>query len=134
MTLEEQFEGHTYSTVIDGERREWKVTDLWRASSGLPPKELLPSEIPEYENLLALEVGQCWGQRDETGKPIGGYTFSRLVFDVERMLSIQKRGLDGIHHAVLLGPDGRVMDGLHRLILAHAAGETVLVVQFDEWP
>jgi len=122
------FEGHTFSSFIDGCRREWKVPDLWEAAADLPVRELYPHDLPEFENLLGLEVERCWGVRDETGKPVHGFPFSKLIQDVKRMLEAD------LSCPVILGPDGRVMDGMHRLIIAHIRGVAVNVVQFTRWP
>ena len=124
----DSFEGHTFSTMIDGVRREWKVTSLWMKAMDIPMIPMLPEDIPEWKNLMELEVERCWGVRDETGKPVSGFPFSKLVQDVKRIMEAD------LNCPILLGPDGRVMDGIHRLVKAHALGELVLVQQFEEWP
>jgi hypothetical protein len=122
------FETHVCTLMLDGMARKWNVTDLWESARGLPVRSMRPDDIPEWGNLMEIEVGECWGSRDNTGKPTRGFPFRKLVGDVKRIIEAD------LGCPILLGPNGRILDGIHRLVKAHVLGVTILVQQFEEWP
>ena len=104
-----------HSRTVPGGRAFWWTEKLWGAVSGLPIIHVPIAEIQEFDQ-------DCWfGGRGPTCREVA-----------EHARRIQ--GAD-LAHPVILGADGRLMDGGHRIAKAWLAGRTVVdAVQFDAEP
>jgi hypothetical protein len=95
----------------------WDVDRLIVLSQGLPRKSVPIGSIGELDSNYWFD--------DSEERP----TVRRVV---EHMKLIE--GVD-LSYPVILGPDGRVMDGMHRIARAVFEGqESVLAVQFETLP
>jgi len=93
----------------------WNVDRLVQLSRDLPVREIELSSICELDTVYWFD--------DETDPPT-----VRSVVDHIRL--IQEVDMS---HPIILGYDGRVMDGMHRIARALLTGkETIKAVQFDE--
>ena len=95
----------------------WDVHRLVELSRGLPVKKVPLELIPELDQ-------RSWFEEDESPP---------TCRDVARHAKlIQETDLE---HPVILGADGRVMDGMHRVCKALIEGcKTVKAVQFEKDP
>lgn len=104
--------GHTCSWGGD----TWKVPTLWVAAEGLPV-QVVPLAV--FEDHLDRGVTQVWDLDD----------LHDFLEHVERLLAAD------LSYPILLAPDGRVLDGYHRLLKARREGrEAILVKQFAVLP
>lgn len=95
----------------------WDVSHLIELSSNLPVKELPLSEIRELDTVY-------WFGAD--GSPA---TVRILIRHMERVNDVD------LTFPVILGREGEVMDGMHRVARSLLEGRTtVAVVQFSEQP
>ncbi len=93
----------------------WDVDRLVQLSRDLPVREVELSSIWELDTVYWFD--------DETGPPT-----VRSVVDHVRL--IQEVDMS---YPIILGYDGRVMDGMHRIARALLEGkETIKAVQFEE--
>lgn len=84
--------------------RRWRVSNLWEAARDLPVTRLRVDQVRELDE-------DCWFSGD------GRTPTVRAVADHARR--IHDADLDD---PVLLGADGQVLDGLHRIAKAHLSG------------
>ena len=105
-----------HSHTVPGGRGYWLTEKLWVAAANLTPKRIKIDDIAEFDR-------DCWfGERHAP-------TIRNVADHVRRI-----RDAD-LSYPVILGSDGRLLDGGHRLAKAHLLGEAhVLAVQFDEDP
>jgi hypothetical protein len=92
----------------------WDVDRLVELSRGLPIKEVELASIDEVDSVYWFD--------DESQRPTVRRVVehARLIEDVD------------LSYPVILGVDGRVMDGMHRIAKALLVGrETISAVQFD---
>jgi hypothetical protein len=95
----------------------WDVERLIERSTGLPVKEVPLSSIRE------LDTAHWFGA---DGAP---YTVRVLVRHMELVNEVD------LSYPVILGTEGQVMDGMHRVARCLLEGrETVAAVQFNEQP
>ena len=91
----------------------WDVDRLVELSRDFPVKQVPLSAIWELDTAY-------WGER-MTPRQLADHV--RLTNDVD------------VSHPIILGADGRVMDGMHRLVRALLEGRvTIAAVQFDVHP
>jgi hypothetical protein len=95
----------------------WDVDRLIELSAGLPHEEVPLADIRELDEpfwfLGDASVPTCRDVADH----------ARLIADTD------------LRHPIILGADGRVMDGMHRVAKAYLEGrETVLATRFDADP
>jgi hypothetical protein len=92
----------------------WDVDRLVELSRGLPIKDVELASIDEVDSVYWFD--------DESQRPTVRRVVehARLIEDVD------------LSYPVILGVDGRVMDGMHRIAKALLVGrETIRAVQFD---
>ena len=82
----------------------WRVDRLIAAAEGLPVEQVAVEEIAELDTNYWFHAGH-----DPT---------------VRNVVRHARHALDGVDasHPVILGPDGRVMDGMHRIVRALLVG------------
>ena len=95
----------------------WDVDRLIELSSGLPIREIARDSIGEVDTVYWFSAGSS----EPTVRNIVEHF--RLVQEVDSS------------HPVILGVDGRVMDGMHRIARAMLEGRTMVrAVQFETYP
>lgn len=95
----------------------WDVDRLIRLSRGLPARPLAVDSVGEVDTVYWFDAS--------TAAP----TVRAVVAHARRMLDAD------MSHPVILGPDGRVMDGMHRIARALLEGKPeVSAVRFPELP
>jgi hypothetical protein len=95
----------------------WDVDRLIELSSGLPIREIALDSIGEVDTVYWFSAGSS----EPTVRNIVEHF--RLVQEVDSS------------HPVILGVDGRVMDGMHRIARAMLEGRTMVrAVQFETYP
>ena len=105
-----------HSHTVPGGRGYWLTEKLWSAAAGLPAKRVKLADIPEFDL-------DCWF-RDRHAPTIRNVAeHARRIHEAD------------LSYPVLLGSNGRLLDGGHRLAKAYLRGEIeVLAVQFDQDP
>jgi hypothetical protein len=94
----------------------WDVDRLVELCDGLPVEEVALDDIAEIDSVYWFDE---W-QRPTVRKVIEHF---RLVQDVD------------MSHPIILGPDGRVMDGMHRVARALLDGQsTIAAVRLSVLP
>jgi hypothetical protein len=94
----------------------WDVDRLIRLSRDLPAIDLDVATIGEVDTVYWF---------DETDTP----TVRRVVDHVRLINEVDTA------HPIILGPDGRVMDGMHRVARAMLEGRTTIrAVRFEQLP
>jgi hypothetical protein len=94
----------------------WDVDRLIDVSATLDPKEVPLTSITDIDSEYWFSTGQKPTVRNVV-------EHARLMQDVE------------MSHPIILGADGRVMDGMHRVARALLEGRTTIsVVQFKDQP
>ncbi len=99
----------------DGGIDAWDVTRLIHLGRGLPVTEVDLSSIHELDTVYWFD--------DASGPPTVRHVLEhvRLICDVD------------MSHPIILGHDGRVMDGMHRIARALLDGrKTIDAIQFAE--
>jgi hypothetical protein len=95
----------------------WDVARLIELSRGLPTRH-----VP-IESIWELDTNYWFDDREQRPTVRRVVEHMRLIDDVD------------LSHPVILGPDGRVMDGMHRIARAVREGhESILAVQFETLP
>ena len=119
-----------YDRTISGVRRRYKVEYLWSKAKTLPIREINPRDIVEFEWLWQQQVSMIWGGHGGSKEQRGNPDFSMAQFQehTERVISAD------LEYPIIVDPNGRLMDGVHRLMKAVIEGKKVKVVQFEEWP
>jgi hypothetical protein len=105
-----------HSHTVPGGRGYWLTEKLWAAAAQLPSKRVKLKDIREFDR-------DCWfGERH-----------APTIRDVaEHARRIDEADLS---YPIILGSDGRLLDGGHRLAKAYLRGDIdVLAVQFEEDP
>ncbi|MEZ4437197.1 MAG: hypothetical protein R3F65_32795 [bacterium] len=106
----------TYTTVVDGERRVWRVERLWALARDLPTYDYPVAESP------VLDQDRWFG---DVHRP----TVRAVVEHLRRIEAADAR------HAIIVSAAGDVMDGIHRIAQAWLAGRaTVPAVRFEVDP
>ena len=85
----------------------WDVDRLIRLAEGLPVEQVRLDEIAEIDSVYWFDE---W-QRPTVRSVV---EHCRLIGEVD------------LRHPIILGPDGRVMDGMHRIARALVEGATVI--------
>lgn len=95
----------------------WDVDRLIELSRGLPVRDVEVSSIWEVDTVYWFD--------QETDPP----TVRRVVDHARLMEEVD------LAHPIILGFDGRVMDGMHRVARALLEGRTIIkAVQFEDHP
>lgn len=103
--------------LVDGHTHIWDVAALLNASKGLPVRDVPLSSIAEIDEPYWYELGDT--------KPT-----CRSVMDHARLAEAAD-----LAWPVLLCADGRVMDGMHRIMKAVGEGRTHITArQLTETP
>lgn len=105
-----------HSHTVPGGRGYWLTEKLWAAAASLPPKRVRIEDIAEFDR-------DCW--------------FGARHAPTIRNVAEHARRIDeaDLAYPILLGRDGRLLDGGHRLAKAYLSGAIdVLAVQFEEDP
>jgi hypothetical protein len=112
---EEQWRNHRYMDGDEHEVRTWFVPRLWELARELPVEE-----VPTTELLIELE--RAYSVR-EIPNCMEMARHSRRTFDAD------------LSHPIILAPDGKLMDGSHRIAKAWITGSpSVRAVRFREMP
>jgi hypothetical protein len=94
----------------------WDVDRLIERSRTLPPKRIALEDIEEVDTVY-------WFREDEEPTVRNVVEHMRLTREVD------------LSHPIILGQDGRVMDGMHRIARAMLEGHaTIEAVQFPVHP
>jgi hypothetical protein len=95
----------------------WRVDRLIELSRQLPVREVALHSIADVDSVMGFD--------DHSSFPPVGSMAEHLRLISEADTSVP----------VILGPDGRVMDGLHRIVRATIEGcSTIMAVKFDTEP
>ena len=106
-----------FCTVVDGQRCTWLIQSLVTATAHLPVVEIPTSDLDEY-----LDMN---GWFDENRKP----TPRAIAEHWKRMQAAD------LSCPIILSKVHGLMDGMHRLMKAHATGQrTIKAVVLDEAP
>jgi len=93
-----------HSRPVPGGRGYWWTEGLWKAAEGLPAYRLALAAIPEFDE-------DCWfGGRAPTCREVAEH--ARRITNAD------------LGYPVILGSDGRLMDGGHRIARAWLDGMT----------
>jgi hypothetical protein len=108
-------EGHGYIDYDGDEERFWFVETLWAAARAVPAEEVPLDALPwRADGCHVLGTPPTWGA---------------LADHCARAMSAEPR------FPVVVGPDGEVMDGMHRLVRAAVEGrETVSIARLPAAP
>lgn len=107
--------GHGYIDYVGDEEHFWRVETLWAAAAAGPVVETPLDEIPWRED-------GCYVLGDPP-------TWGAFAAHMARAL---RAALD---YPIVIGPGGDVMDGMHRILRAHAEGRaTIRAVRLRERP
>ena len=99
-------------------RKVWYITTIWRAAEGLPVSDVPIASIRELDQVVWFS--DAWGK-----KP----TCRAVIDHCVRIMQAE------FTHPVILGPDGGVLDGMHRIAKAMLDGATtVRAVMLVEMP
>ena len=97
-------EGHGYIDFVGSEEHYWKIETIWHAARDLPVRQTALDDIPWREDgCFVLGDPPTWGA---------------LAEHCRRAL-----GADTAW-PVILGPEGEVVDGMHRIVRASLEGRT----------
>lgn len=113
---------HSYSREYeDGCFAAWDVKRLWQLSKSLPIENL---PIQNFQEAI-----DKWITFDSVEQPDGRFTAN---IDVEHFYRIKRASLK---YPIILDSDGRIMDGMHRLMKTYLSDKPLLsVVQFTKTP
>lgn len=100
--MQEPPTGHGYIDVVGNETHFWRIETLWAAAEGLPSRNLPLEEIPwQDDGCFILGDPPTWG------------AFAVHV----------RRAMDAdLTYPIIVGPNGDVMDGMHRVVRAFVEG------------
>lgn len=106
-----------YARKIEGDTLIWEVDRLVKLSEHYLPKEIMVESIDEIdENYWFIEKGEIPSARE----------ISKHIDFADKT---------SFKYPVILSSDGKVMDGMHRILKALMKGkDTIKVVQFLEDP
>ena len=111
------FQAHIYGDLIDERFHVWKVPSLWDYAKSFP------TELVELKSLVAEIDRMRWFN------PALPPTIRRIV---SHCIKIQHADLS---YPILIGPQGRVIDGSHRLAKALLEGDkSIKAVRLDTLP
>lgn len=115
-------EERSYSRVnSDGTFAGWNVKRLWQLSKTLPVEN---KPIQAFQEAI-----DKWISFDSVEQPDGRMTAS---IDIEHFYRIKRASLK---YPIILDMDGRIMDGMHRLMKTYLSDRPIiLVVQFTKTP
>ena len=113
---------HSYSREnSDGTFAGWNVKRLWQLSKALPVEN---KPIQAFQEAI-----DKWISFDSVEQPDGRMTAS---IDIEHFYRIKRASLK---YPIILDMDGRIMDGMHRLMKTYLSDRPIiLVVQFTKTP
>ena len=89
--------------------RVWYITTIWRAAEGLAVREVPITAVREMNEVCWFS--DAWGKRP---------TCRAVVEHCRRIMDAD------FSHPIILGPDGGVLDGMHRIARALLDGKTTL--------
>jgi hypothetical protein len=99
-------------------RAIWYIDTIWAAAEGLQAEDLSIDEVHELDRVCWF--GDAWGKRP---------TCRAVIEHCKRMIDAD------LSYPVILGPNGEVLDGVHRIGKAMLAGETkVRAVRLAQMP
>lgn len=105
----------------DGTFAGWNVKRLWQLSKTLPVEN---KPIQAFQEAI-----DKWISFDSVEQPDGRMTAS---IDIEHFYRIKRASLK---YPIILDMDGRIMDGMHRLMKTYLSDRSIiLVVQFTKTP
>lgn len=105
-----------YIREVKGDTLIWEVDQLVKLTQHLPPREVMLESIKELDE-------NFWFQGDEVPS----------VRNIVRHIELAEKA--SLKYPVILSSEGRVMDGMHRVMKAMIKGEEMIkVVQFLEDP
>ena len=115
-------EERSYSRVnSDGTFAGWNVKRLWQLSKALPVEN---KPIQAFQEAI-----DKWISFDSVELPDGRMTAN---IDIEHFYRIKRASLK---YPIILDMDGRIMDGMHRLMKTYLSDRPIiLVVQFTKTP
>jgi len=107
--------GHGYIDHVGSEEHFWLIGTLWAAARELPVHEVPLDDLPWVDDsCMILGEPPTWGA-------LGDHLRRALEAD--------------LHYPIILNVNGDIMDGMHRILKAHALGQTTLpVVRFKRTP
>ena len=113
---------HSYSRAnSDGTFAGWNVKRLWQLSKALPVEN---KPIQAFQEAI-----DKWISFESVEQPDGRMTAN---IDIEHFYCIKRASLK---YPIILDMDGRVMDGMHRLMKTYLSDRPIiLVVQFTKTP
>ena len=97
----------TFSVVHGGQRSTWLVTRLWELSRDLVPFEYAVADFTGLDR-------DCW---------FGDVHVPTIRSVLEHIARIEAADLE---HPIILGENGEVMDGVHRICKAWLRGRSTL--------
>ncbi len=107
------FESHSHSVDNQGQKRTWQVKRLWELTRDFPRFQYRVSSFDKFDEDLWF----CGVNKPTVGRVL------------EHMQRIETADLK---YPIILSEDGRVMDGVHRILKARRLGqEWVSAVQFE---
>ncbi len=107
----------TPRVYCDG-KRVWHVATIWRAAEGLVPSAVEVSAIREMDEVCWFS--EAWGKRP-TCRAVGEH--------FRRVMAVDMRV------PVIIGPDGGLLDGMHRVVRAWLDGRTTIeAVRLERMP
>ncbi|MEM9525883.1 MAG: hypothetical protein AAGA31_04690 [Bacteroidota bacterium] len=89
----------------------WDVNALIQANDHLPTKKILLSDIQEFE--------ENWWYQSKNSVP----TCQSIVDHFHLIAACE------LKYPILLGPKGRLIDGMHRVCKAHLEGRTFILAR-----
>jgi len=118
-------DSHYYSTMINGRKYTVQVRRIWEAAKGLPVEIIDPRDYPEFENLMEQDAFLMFGPpSDDDGRLV----VRDVMWHAERIMNAD------LNFPIILSPDGRLMDGNHRLMKAAITGQSIRVQTLRKWP
>ena len=103
----------------------WKVSRLWELSEGLP---IFSKDLSGFEGDMNQDPWFTYLD-DDDNLIIQVPTVRAIIRQYQRILSCD------LSYPVILCPEGKIMDGFHRLVKAHLEGRTQIdCVQFEVMP
>lgn len=113
---------HSYSREnSDGTFAGWNVKRLWQLSKALPVEN---KPIQAFQEAI-----DKWISFESVEQPDGRMTAN---IDIEHFYRIKRASLK---YPIILDMDGRIMDGMHRLMKTYLSDRPIiLVVQFTKTP
>lgn len=110
-------EYHFWKPASGDGRDAWDVARLIELAAALPIEHVALADIEEIDSVYWFD--------GVTYRP----TVRAVVEHVERIRTVDPS------HPILLGPDGRIMDGMHRIARALLEGATTIAAKrFPELP